>query len=168
MKTITAILLIFATTCFAHARLHKAWSYQELYEQADLVIIARALSTQDTDEKAILPNIRPDVHVVGLSTELEISVVMKGDKNLKKTTLHHYRLANPNELMANGPGLVSFYPTKNQWSAAQFLMFLRLESDGRYSPVSGQTDPNISVLYLNSGIQPRPGSTVTMSWPEEK
>ena len=169
VKIITATLLVFATTCLAHARLHKSWSYQELYDQADLVIIAKPISTQDTAEKAILPNIAPDVHVVGLSTEFEISVVMKGDKGKKKATLHHYRLTNPNELLANGPGLVSFDPKppstttikqggvvtviNQQWPAARFLLFLQLESDGRYSPVSGQTDPDISVLWLHGSAR---------------
>ena len=87
MKVITIILLIFSTICVAHARTMRTWSYQELYDEADLVIIAKPISTQDTAEKTTLPNIAPDVHVVGLSTEFEISVVMKGDKNLKKSIL---------------------------------------------------------------------------------
>jgi hypothetical protein len=84
--------------------------------------------------------------VVGLSTEFEISVVMKGDKSAKKATLHHYRLADPKELMMNGPNLVSFGPKEH----ARFLLFLHREADGRYAPVSGQTDPSLfSVLKLD-------------------
>jgi hypothetical protein len=149
VKIITITLLIFSTICVAQARLMTPWSYQELYDKADLVIIAKPISTQDTAEKTTLPNIAPDVHVVGLSTEFEISVVMKGDKNLKKITLHHYRLADPNEQFDNGPNLVSFDLPKNQSISTRFLLFLRLEKDGRYAPVSGRTDPALfSVLKL--------------------
>jgi hypothetical protein len=129
----------------AQARIMRSWSYQELYDQADLVVIAKPVSTQETAEKATLPNIAPDVHVVGLSTEFDISVVMKGDKSAKKATLHHYRLANPKKVMANGPSLASFDPKQH----TRFLLFLHREPDGRYSPVSGQTDPTLfSVLKL--------------------
>ena len=168
MKIITATLLIFAMTCLAHARLHQGWSYQELYAQADLVVIAKPISTQDTTEKATLPNGTPGAyHVVGLSTEFEISVVLKGDNSLKKVTLHHYRLADSKskEPLINGPSLVSFYPKQD----IQFLMFLRLEGDGRYSPVSGQIDPDMSVLWLLQGISvPPPGipSTITIGQKE--
>jgi hypothetical protein len=118
-----------------------------MYEQADLVVIAYPLSTQDTEEQSLLPNIAPDVHVIGLSTKFEISLVLKGEKSLKKLVLHHYRLANPNELMINGPSLASFDPKEN----SRFMLFLRRESDGRYSPVSGQTDPTLfSVVKLEA------------------
>jgi hypothetical protein len=145
MKTLTAIFLILTTAFLAQARLMRTWSYQELYDQADLVIIAKPVSTKETAEKATLPNIAPDVHVVGLSTEFEISLVVKGDKSVKKATLHHYRLADPKQLMMNGPSLASFDPKQH----TRFLLFLRRETDGRYSPVSGQTDPTLfSVLKL--------------------
>src|SRR3989442_9380840 len=87
MKRLITVFLLLATALLAQARLMKSWSYQELYDQSDLVVIAKPISTQDTIEKASLPNISPDVHVVGLSTEFEISLVMKGEKGAKKGTL---------------------------------------------------------------------------------
>ena len=148
MKTIITTLLILTTAHLAHARLMRSWSCQELYDQADLVVIAKPVSTQDTAEKATLPNIAPNVHVVGLSTEFEISVVMKGDKSMKKATLHHYRLADPKQLMMNGPSLASF----DSKQPARFLLFLHRETDGRYSPVSGQTDPTLFSILKLEGI----------------
>jgi hypothetical protein len=145
MKKVFASFLILTTALLAQARLMRSWSYQELYDQADVVGIAKPVSTQETAEKATLPNISPDVHVVGLSTEFELSVVMKGDKSLKKATLHHYRLPDPKQLLDNGPNLASFDPKEH----TRYLLFLHLEADGRYSPVSGQTDPTLfSVLKL--------------------
>ena len=113
MKQIITALTILTVALLAQAREMTSWSYQELYDQADLVVIAKPISTQDTTEKAVLPNISPDVHVVGLSTQFDISVVMKGDKHLKKCVLHHFRLTNPKEIMINGPMLASFDPEQH-------------------------------------------------------
>src|SRR5436190_11682875 len=143
MKATIAVLLAVLVASLAQARLMRTWTYRELYDQADVVVIAKPTATQDTEERATLPNIAPDVHVVGLSTEFEISVVMKGEKDLKKTTLHHYRLVDPKQMLLNGPMLASFEPNQQ----TRYLLFLHREADGRYSPVSGQTDPALfSVL----------------------
>ena len=123
----------------------RSWTYQELYDQADLVVVGKPVSTEDTAEKAVLHPIAPDVHVVGLSTAFEISVVMKGEKSAKRCVLHHYRLEDPTQSIADGPRLAAFDPKQN----TRFLLFLHREDDGRYSPVSGQTDPALfSVLML--------------------
>src|SRR2546427_8348483 len=149
MKQIITALTILTVALLRQAREMTSWSYQELYDQADLVVIAKPISTQDASEKAVLPNISPDVHVVGSSTEFAISVVMKGDKSLKKCALHHYRLTNPKEMMINGPMLASFDPEQH----TRFLLFLHREADGRYSPVSGQTDPTLfSVQKLEGAV----------------
>ena len=137
VKRIIIGLTVITLALLAQARSMRTWTYQELYDQADLVVVAKPISTQNTSEKAVLPNISPDVHVVGLSTQFDISVVMKGDKNLRKCVLHHYRLANPKEMLDNGPMLASFDPKQH----TRFLLFLHREADGRYAPVSGQTDP---------------------------
>src|SRR5438552_17370373 len=110
MKTIITGFLILAAALLAQAREMRSWSYQELYDQADLVVIAKPISAQDASEKAVLPNIAPNVHVVGLSTQFDISVVIKGDKHLKRCVLRHFRLTNPKEIMINGPMLASFDP----------------------------------------------------------
>ncbi len=145
MKTSIAVLLTFALASVAQAREIVTMSYQELYDKADLVIIAKPLATQDTTEQTVLPGIGPALHVVGVSSELDISVVMKGQQGLKKCVLHHYRLANPQQPLKNGPMLVSFDPKQDN----RFLLFLRRETDGRYAPVAGQTDPaTISVVKI--------------------
>jgi hypothetical protein len=145
MKSLIIGWLIFAAAFMADARAVKPWAYQELYDQADVVVVARPTGTQDTPQHWILPEIRPHIHVIGLSTDFEVSLVMKGDKDLKKLTLHHYRLDNQNEIIPNGPNLASFDPTKRD----HFLLFLHREADGRYAPVSGQNDPaTVSIIKL--------------------
>ena len=139
-----------AVTLVAQGRIMRTWSYQELTDKADAVVIAKPLSTKDTEEKSVLPNISPNLPVVGLETELEVRVVLKGEKSLKKITLHHYRLANASQPLINGPMLISFDPQHY----TRFLLFLQRDADGRYSPVSGQTDPAaFSVLKLEGSAQ---------------
>ena len=74
---------------------------------------------------------------------------MKGEKT-NRFVLHHYRLAKTNELMINGPNFVGFDPAQHN----SFLLFLTKESDRRYAPVTGQTDPGLfSVLKLEGVAQ---------------
>jgi hypothetical protein len=150
MKRTIACLLIPLAALVAQARLMRAWTYQELFDQSDLVVVARPISIQDNLEQAVLANIKPDVFVVGVATEFEVSAVLKGEKDTKTVTLHHYRLAEPRRPMFNGPNLVSFDPKQ----PTRFLLFLHCEPDGRYAPVSGQTDPALfSVLKLDGAAR---------------
>ena len=92
VKNIFTGFLIIATTILAEARISKYWSDQEIYDKADLVVIARPVSTQETNEQTVLPDIAPHVQVIGLSTIFDVRAVMKGDRDLKSLILHHYRL----------------------------------------------------------------------------
>ena len=51
---------------------------------------------------------------------------MKGDKELKKCVLSHYRLPNPNAPMINGPNLAGFDPKQY----TRFLLFFRHRPPG--------------------------------------
>jgi len=143
MKTTFTVLLTVAVALLAHGRPSRAWSFQELTDQADLVVIAKPISTTNTTEHWVLPNTSPGVRVIGVNTEFEVLVALKGDKSLKTLVLHHCRLANPEEHLFNGPSLVSFDPKQPN----RFLLFLHKDPDGRYSPVSGQTDPARDSVY---------------------
>jgi hypothetical protein len=144
MKRILPLLLLVALPVFVSARLMQAWTYQEMFDTADLVVIARPIATKVTAETPILPRI-PNIKLTGLETEFEVSTVMKGAKK-DKFVLHYYRFANPNELLINGPSFLAFIPARQE----RFLMYLVKERDGRYAPVGGQEDPAlISVLKLD-------------------
>ncbi len=100
MKSIiTSLLVLAATTFVADARLINSRSFRELDKRADIIVVAKPVSTKDTAEQINLPHISPDIHVVGLSSEFEVSLVLKGDNSLKKLVVHHYRLANPGQMM---------------------------------------------------------------------
>ena len=144
MKGCLPMLLLLALPAFVSGRLMYGWSYEEMFEQADLVVIAKPVATKETAETNTLPDIRPDIKVIGLATEFEVRTVMKGNVT-NRFVLHHYRFAETHEAMPMDPHLVSFDAAKQNC----FLLLLTRESDGRYAPVSGQTDPGVfSVLKL--------------------
>jgi hypothetical protein len=126
------------------ARLTDGLTYQEMFDKAELVVIARVAQSKDTPERSRLL----DLEVVGVTTEFTTRLTLKGDPSVKKFDLHHYRLASDrDENVANGPNLVFF-----RFPHPPFLLFLVKEKDGRYAPVGGQTDPaGLSVLELGGG-----------------
>jgi hypothetical protein len=150
MRYLLALILLFATPFLAEARISQFWSYQDLDDRADLVVIGLVTSITDTTEATVLPYLHPDVHVIGESTEFRIGVVLKGDHNLQSCVLHHYRLANPGGVGLNGPALVSF----DSKARGHYLLFLTHEADGRYAPVAGQVDSAKSIFKLESGFPP--------------
>jgi hypothetical protein len=142
--------LMIAIPLAALGRLMQSWSCQQMFDQSDLVAIAKPLSTTDTTEKTVLPNIAPDIHVVGVETKFEVRLVTKGDTDTHSFTLHHYRLEDTKMRMMNAPMLAAFDPNENH----RYLLFLKKEADGRYAPVSGQTDPDgFSIIKLGGFVQ---------------
>ena len=125
----------------------KDWTFQEMFAKSDLVVFATPIATVETGERTALKDIAPPVEVFGLSTEFQVRLVLKGNKGKSKFVLHHYKLQHE-EPMISGPGLVSFDP--KLWGPP-FLLFLVKERDGRYAPVTGQTDPALdSVIQLKT------------------
>ncbi len=125
----------------------EAQTYQEMFDKADLVVIAMAGDTKDTNERAKLLK---DIEVIGVETEFTTRLTLKGPKEIRNFQLHHYR--TPDDVfVTNGPHLVSIHLPPGRHP--DFLMFLIKEKDGRYAPVTGQTDPaSFSVLELKSGV----------------
>ena len=122
-------------------------TYDELDRMSDVIVIAKPVSTQVTAGPiTTLKGISPDIPVVGLSSEFEIIVVLKGDSNLKRLAVHHYQLANPGEQMENAPQLAAFDPAES----TRYLLFLRREPNGRYAPFD-QVDPAWTSLFKLSG-----------------
>lgn len=151
MRLLLLILLLVATP--AEARLMRAYSFAELQNLADLIVIAAPTTTTELAEQTPLPNIRTvdaagkeaPVMATGLNTHFQILGLLKGEAGLKAFTLHHYRLTVDGP-QVNGPGLVSF---KAQ-DRAPWLLYLKRVGEV-YEPVSGQTDPDISVRKIDGG-----------------
>lgn len=121
----------------AHPRLIRTPTDQEMFDQADAVVIAVAGVGRDTDEKTTLAGIEPGIRVVGVTTELKVKAWLKGEPRAPGIVLHHYRTESPGQMLLNGPLLLDFHTA----DARTYLMYLIREPDGRYAPVAGQTDP---------------------------
>jgi len=143
MKREYLILMLALLASPAVARLGWYPDLDELAEKSDTIVVAEDTAVRDLAETWVLPNIKPEINVVGVATTFKVVAVLKGD--IPETfVLHHYRLATAaghgHLTMMNGPGLVTFLGDKQR-----YIMFLNKDSDGRYSPGSGQTDPNCSI-----------------------
>jgi hypothetical protein len=134
----------------AEARITKAWRDQEVFDKADLVVIAQVVATKDSDERStILTH-----NVIGVLSEFKTQLILKGEKSIKSFQLHYYKLASKSDAqtIANGPALIEIPEGKHP----TYLLFLMREGDGRYAPATDQTDPAAhSVLRLRgaNGVQ---------------
>ena len=126
------------------ARPVKMWSYDELFAEADLVVIAEPRTVQRTAES--LP--RHAGLLVGLTTSFAPKYVVKGTPRERQIRLIHYELKDTDAIIINAPMLVSF-EIDERVIAVEYLLFLKVRPDDRYEPVSGQIDPIMSVRKLS-------------------
>ena len=136
LATILTVALSLALVDFVSARLMYDWTYEELFSKSDFVVIAEPISaTHDTDERTNLPELAPSTPAIGVVTDFQTLLVLKGQKQ-DRFVLHHYRLPDSDVAIINGPVLVKFNPGHHE-----YLLFLVRERDGRFAPVGGQPDP---------------------------
>ena len=157
MKTYLTLLMSLCLVLESHARLMQAWTYDMLNDKATLVVIAMPTTVKETGELAALPHIvsiptspsGTNVNVMGngVETSFDVLTVLKGEPSTKTLVLHHFSLVNL-KAMSGGPFLVSFEPKDKK----RYLMFLQKEADGRYVAVSGQTDPMLSIIGIESNF----------------
>jgi hypothetical protein len=148
---LAAALLVLSTGAVA-ARAVRLWSYQELLDRSDLVVIATLAGASDTKEHIDLPGFSGE-QIIGVETKFSVSAVLKGDEAKKEIVLHHYRPADRTPRIPNGPTYVSFSPAGNEpGTKPAYLLFLVGEADGRYAPVVGQTDPALGIRQLARAV----------------
>ena len=132
------------------------WEYDRLFKEADLVVIAEATSVSDTPDHPTDEFLRK--HVLGQDTKFKVEYALKGKASGNQITVLHYQLKNGITGILNGPMLVTFrtkpVEVKVKGEDARkiqpsYLLFLKLRKDGRYEPVSGETDPRDSVREIN-------------------
>ena len=114
-------------------------------------MIATPTQTEDTGEKTNLPGVARNNNPVpgfGVNTTFQVLAVLKGGQEMKTFVLFHLREAEPKETTVNAPTLVSFNPKEKK----RYLLFLKRETDGRFTPLCGQTDPAGAVKDL--GVSP--------------
>ena len=161
MRTFLPIISAILLGTAAYARPVESWPYDRLTKEADLIVIATPVSIRDTSERTVFPNLaevgtnnvqRP-VPAIGVETTFQTLSILKGDTNTTTFLFHHLRNATLNSptghfkvLAINGPVNVAFEPGEKR----RFLLFLKLESDGRCASVTGQTDPAMGIRDLGT------------------
>ena len=153
LATIAALLLGTVVIPSIEARNLEVPSYDKLFAKSDFVVIARPVTaTRDTREHSAMRDLGdPPIPVIGVETDFESLLVIKGRRR-QRFTLHHYRWAPPDEkvVMVNGPRFVSYDSKPSQ---PTLLMFLVRERDGRFAPAAGQADPESISIETVSGMQ---------------
>jgi hypothetical protein len=158
---VSAIAIASLVAAPASARLLENWPYERLFKEADLVVIAKAGDTADTNDRFSTKGWK--VEFIGQETQFVAETILKGKLGAdKKLTVLHYRLPKGVEII-NGPLLVKFRKDgvslkgtingtafKGGVGRPDYMLFLRLRPDGRYEPLSGEIDPVLSIRELHS------------------
>lgn len=141
----------------APGRAIEDWSYDRLFAEADLVVIASAQGTVDSDDKPA-DNLFA-AGLVGQRTTFAVDATIKGTSTQDPITVRHFK-TKEGRFPNNGPLLVTFR-TKGlsiaggharryqvELGAPQYLLFLKRTDGGHYRPLSGQIDPILSVKEI--------------------
>ena len=96
-----------------------------------------------------LGDLQPPLEAIGVESDFETQLVLKGFKNINNFKLHHYRT---DQEFANGPLFVGVPKDKHQ----SYLLFLTREKDGRYAPTNGQIDPAVCSVFRLRGATGEP------------
>jgi hypothetical protein len=159
MRTsMTAILLTTSLLAASvSARAIETWSYDRLFCEADIVVIASAQATVQSDDPT--PDGAWKTSLVGQRATFAVIAKLKGKDDAGTVTVRHFR-PKDGVLTQDGPMLVSFRTdgprseggTRVKYvvklSTPQYLLFLKRSQDGPYEPVSGQTDSALSVKEI--------------------
>lgn len=138
MKTLICLTCLLFTVTLLEARPLRPWTYQELFDESDTVIIATA-----TKSHPLADFISPTGYtgpVEAYQSDFTVLGVFKGDKK-KEVRMTFYRLPKHNIPIPNGPGFIDIDTKENN----RYILFLK---DGH--PVSGDIDPILSVRKIES------------------
>jgi hypothetical protein len=147
-----AIGVLAGSTVAGHAQIGYLWTFGELTEKADCVVIGEHVRTRDTGRRTTHPELTPGYPVIELQTDLRPLAVLKSSgqaecSSVTRIRLRHYR---PDDERIQG-GLLNGGTALALTPNAAYLMFLRRADGGVYEPLSGQAFPTLSAYRV-----PRP------------
>ena len=165
LASLVSIAFLYLGPSIAAARILDDWPYERLFKEADVVVIGTAVSTKDATDTFV--DDRWPHEFVGQDTTLEVLQVLKGEASVKRITVLHFKFGKLTKkaaaeagnlvLTIDGPEFVSFRTKPEKIEIAgtglpahrfEYLLFLKKRADGRYEPVSGRIDPNLSMREL--------------------
>jgi hypothetical protein len=149
----------------APARLVKKWSYDQLLKEADLVVVAVAVRTEQAEDTP--PTHRWPLEFVAQNSTFKVRGTLKGKAEGDQIQVLHFKFGGPKKgidpklpeagMIIDGPRLVAFRTEPVTIRAGkdthvlppEYLLFLKRLKDGRYEPVTGQIDPALSVRQVS-------------------
>ena len=163
---LTAIVGTLSFPATSTARKIQSWSYNQLFQKSDIVVIGAAINTVPTNRKWAEPIFDPQ-HFRGVITSFRVASILKGTPP-KTIQVLHYAYVDLTSPVNDGPGLVSFISSpgshnlqprqqnpkaakllsktrQSRNSPPEYLLFLKKRQDGSFAAVSGQVDPIFSV-----------------------
>jgi len=160
------LLVALAASCDVYARQIEDWSYDRLFTESDLIVIAQPVQSEDSADRT-KDNLWK-IEFNGVETKFDVLHTVKGTSEKSTLTVLHYRT---DALIEDGPSLASFRTKGSSYTIlkkqkegdagkleeitqvfmeapATYLLFLKKRDDGRFEPVSGRNDPVFSVREL--------------------
>jgi hypothetical protein len=153
----------------ASARLTRKWTYDQLLQKADLVVLAVAVRTDPTDDKP--PDHSWPRELVAQNTTFKVRGTLKGKADAGAAIkVLHFKFGGPKKGVDPGglefgllgtPSLVGFRTEPVTVKAGkdahvlppEYLLFLKRLEDGRYEPVTGRLDPALSVRQVSGPLK---------------
>lgn len=170
MKKLNLLIIVSIILPSANwARQIEDWPYARLLEEADLVVIGRAVSSDESTDEWEAPFFEAS-RFQAFETTFEVFSTLKG-KAPESIKLLHFKYREAAPTFNDGPGLISFSHSPplaqdeiangegeaqlaplsaSKETPPEYLLFLQLREDGRYEPISGQLDADLSARYLGS------------------
>jgi hypothetical protein len=154
----------------APARFIEDWPYDKLLKHTDLVVFATATKTEAADDKP--PEHSWNYEFVAQVTTFKVNHTLQGKAEGEQLKVLHFKFGElkkglrpgtADAIIEDGPNLVAFrtgaviVKAKGEEGNTvlprpEYLLFLRRLKDGRYEPVSGQTDPALSVKEVSAPL----------------
>ncbi|KAA5538636.1 hypothetical protein FYK55_26865 [Roseiconus nitratireducens] len=168
------LFVMLAGPILAFGRGVPALSYAQLMEQSDLVVIVHSLGTRDpVRNDAIVPVEPARDYLTPIFTKFQVLAVLKGRHEGETLELCHYKYKPDSPGVGNGPLLVRFPKAEDNeirqsdkhgsWMMRvpnDFVLFLKTDSEGRLTFVTGQFDAEPSVRQIHgpfpSSMRPGP------------
>ena len=149
--SILTLLICVPTTVNADAV--RLWTYERLFRESNLVVIGEAEKSQAS--KDTFPDKNPwGVRIEGIVTVFKVKLILKGSESAQEIRLLHFK--GGVLWISNTPTFVKFATGPVELSSKtgglrqkpNYLLFLKKMGDGRYEPITGQTDPAFSVQEM--------------------
>ena len=173
LKPIAAIFISILLATPTQGRFLEVWTYQQLVEASDLVVLVEPLENQAAkDTFPDMPTRYSVKDFEATDTLFKVHTVVKGGSNpTKELTVLHFNYSKQATNTTNG-GLFIVFPIERgtlqgiDWSSYRasgtpwlptqatrkqgriYLAFLKLGKDGRFEPVRGQYDSRLAFREL--------------------